>query len=243
MKLFINITTIILLFFTNNLIAQRPCKVQVKNLQGTYEGECKNGRANGQGSAKGIDSYTGDFKKGYPNGNGIYNWANGDVYEGEWKMGARNGKGKFNYKKNDENKIDEGIWDTNIFLGKELLSPTITEKTNIKSGFYFKRLSNGSKLTISFTQNGLPATPIDLYVVRSSGTESPIDNNLSIINMTFPFKCKVKFRSDNGIVKSDCILSFEILQQGEWILNIDQKSNVLNRPDATFKKGSILRNG
>lgn len=210
--------------------AQETCTVKVKNLQGQYEGECRKGYANGKGSAKGIDTYEGGFKSGYPNGNGQYIWANGDVYVGNWKMGARDGKGKFSYTKDEENKVDEGIWDNNIYLGEKLLPPKVIEKINIDSDYFFDRLSNGDKITISFTQNGNPIIPLDLYLIHTCGSEFKEGYNVGLINITFPFRCKIKFRSDNGIVKEDCILDFEIPQQGDWTLNINIKSNMLNKP-------------
>ena len=48
------------------------CKVKVRNLVGTYTGDCKLGLADGKGDAKGIEHYTGNFKEGFPNGNGVY---------------------------------------------------------------------------------------------------------------------------------------------------------------------------
>ncbi len=53
-----------------------------------YHGECKKGLAHGKGEAFGRDHYIGEFKKGWPNGNGLYKWNNGDNYEGEWKKGV-----------------------------------------------------------------------------------------------------------------------------------------------------------
>ena len=63
------------------------------SLQGTYKGTCKNGLANGHGTAIGIDSYTGQFLNGYPEGNGKYTWKNGSWYDGAWKKGVDDGKG------------------------------------------------------------------------------------------------------------------------------------------------------
>jgi len=48
----------------------QSCEVKVDSLKGQYTGGCRKGLANGNGTATGIDSYTGDFKNGYPEGEG-----------------------------------------------------------------------------------------------------------------------------------------------------------------------------
>ena len=73
--------------------SQQECKVLKKEIAATYDGECKNGLAHGQGKAEGTDIYEGGFKKGLPCGLGTYTWANGDVYAGDWRKGLRNGWG------------------------------------------------------------------------------------------------------------------------------------------------------
>ncbi|MCU0459673.1 MAG: hypothetical protein MUE37_11375 [Bacteroidales bacterium] len=75
--------------------SQNNCKVLKPGIDSTYAGDCKQGLANGQGTATGIDRYTGEFKKGLPDGTGTYIWNNGDKYEGEWKKGLREGTGKY----------------------------------------------------------------------------------------------------------------------------------------------------
>ena len=67
-----------LLHIAGNPLAQ-PCKVTPDSLQGTYNGSCKEGFANGKGAATGVDSYTGQFKDGFPDGTGKYSWKNGKL--------------------------------------------------------------------------------------------------------------------------------------------------------------------
>ena len=55
---------IFLIFITLDLGAQdnKDCKVLMPGLQGTYEGGCRSGLAQGKGIARGTDTYTGNFR-------------------------------------------------------------------------------------------------------------------------------------------------------------------------------------
>ena len=66
-------------------------------LRGAYEGECyeKDELADGQGEAKGADSYVGTFVKGRPDGKGKYTWENGATLDGSFKAGKANGPGVY----------------------------------------------------------------------------------------------------------------------------------------------------
>ncbi len=63
-------------------------------MSGSYQGESKRSLAHSEGNAQGVDSYKGNFKKGYPQGRGTYTWQNGDFYVGSWHKGQRNGEGE-----------------------------------------------------------------------------------------------------------------------------------------------------
>src|SRR6266700_3187705 len=82
----------LVIFITTNVLSQ-SCDVNVDSLKGQYAGGCKNGVAEGNGTSAGTDSYTGNFKNGYPDGEGKYTWKNGSTYEGSWKMGLFDGNG------------------------------------------------------------------------------------------------------------------------------------------------------
>jgi hypothetical protein len=66
-------------------------------LRGSYEGDCyeKDELADGQGVAKGADSYLGTFVKGRPEGKGTYVWENGARLEGTFKNGRAHGPGVY----------------------------------------------------------------------------------------------------------------------------------------------------
>jgi hypothetical protein len=44
------------------------------------------------------DQYLGQWRNGYLNGKGVYNYKNGDSYEGSFLNGVRYGDGKYRYK-------------------------------------------------------------------------------------------------------------------------------------------------
>ena len=101
---------------SNSLIAQE-CIVALDALKGTYEGSCKYGRAFGEGKAFGIDSYTGEFKDGYPDGQGKYVWKNMNYYSGNMKKGLRDGKGEMHYLLADKDSAVVGYWKKDKYVG------------------------------------------------------------------------------------------------------------------------------
>jgi len=79
------------------LASVADCKVIDPELQGTYEGGCKNGLAHGMGVAKGEAEYEGEFTKGLKDGQGVKTWSWGDRYEGGFKDDRRHGKGVYTW--------------------------------------------------------------------------------------------------------------------------------------------------
>jgi hypothetical protein len=65
-----------------------PCTVLDPDLQGTYQGGCKEGLAHGYGEAQGRDTYVGYFKDGHTHGPGQYSWGPGTVWEGDVFLGT-----------------------------------------------------------------------------------------------------------------------------------------------------------
>ena len=77
--------------------AQSGCTVLDPELQGSYEGGCVGGKAEGQGTAKGSATYSGGFHDGKKHGRGIKTWSWGDRYEGEFANDYKDGWGAYTW--------------------------------------------------------------------------------------------------------------------------------------------------
>ncbi|MES2330025.1 MAG: hypothetical protein V4539_10510 [Bacteroidota bacterium] len=95
------------------------CKVLLKPLAGSYDGDCRSNKADGHGKAVGIDTYEGEFKSGYPEGKGIYTWKSKDWYDGNWKNGMREGEGSMHImQEGKRDSIVSGFWKKDRYVGK-----------------------------------------------------------------------------------------------------------------------------
>ncbi len=189
-------------------------------LYGTYIGECKKGLAHGRGLAQGVDSYSGQFKNGLPDGKGTYEWENGEIYEGEWKHGFRNGLGVFSFKINNRDSVLDGLWKDDMYMGPEPKPPSIVSKQNIEK-VAFHRNGDGSKVIISF--GGVYHREVHNLAINSdSGVEFSNGMETGFDFVEFPFHCRILFTTSNSsqTFEQYCILEFIINQPGNWIVNI-----------------------
>ena len=103
------------------------CKVTLKELEGSYNGDCKNGFANGKGDAKGLYHYVGSFKNGLPDGAGIYYFSDSEYYSGNFQDGIQEGKGEMHYLKNAlPDSVVKGYWSGGEFRGRKYITYTFT---------------------------------------------------------------------------------------------------------------------
>ena len=117
------------------LLAEAGKYETIRNSNGVYVGETKNGKPHGFGKMtyENGDVYEGEFREGYRGGRGVYTWTNGNVYDGEWKNGRRNGHGVYTWKNGD---VYAGEW-----------------KDSKRNGFGVLILANGSVI-IGEWENG-----------------------------------------------------------------------------------------
>lgn len=149
-----------LLLLSASLHAQ-DCEVLNPDLKGSYTGDCKKGKAHGQGKAEGKDKYEGGFRNGLPDGNGIYTWANGNQYSGAWSKGKKEGKGKMTFKVNNRDSLVVGYWKKDVYVGQHEFPYTI----------YAKSKSVG-EVEVEYVKDGFGQ--ITFYIQNTSGGASGI---------------------------------------------------------------------
>lgn len=226
---------LLLLFFVLVIVlnagAQNAdCKVLVDSLKGTYEGGCKNGKADGKGKATGTDSYDGEWKNGLPEGTGKYSWKSGEYYEGEWKKGMKDGKGELHTIENSGITVKTGFWKKDKYVG---LYETPYRIINTTSDVGRVEINNTNKKgqSITITAKGLLertngggigttgsiVTLTDFSIVRGTYVTKS-NNKLTNSDVTvlrgvvFPFMATFNF--------GNSILQIEFYEAGDWDVQV-----------------------
>jgi hypothetical protein len=237
------------LLFTAGSFAQ-SCIVNITALKGTYNGECKKGKAEGMGTATGIDTYTGNFKNGKPDGEGKYTWKNGDWYQGQWSNGVFEGMGTLS--KVDDNKIDSliiitGFWKKGKYRGKYEKPYVVTALTNNISNISTRQVSDTkSEIYVdikSSTSGGSSLAAATLPKPRliniqpvegifeqqvNDETSSPVTNKYTFRGVKFPFHAIFTFEvTGNGSFETAATgahrerVEIEIKESGGWLIQVN----------------------
>jgi hypothetical protein len=216
--------TIVFTFNQYNVFSQEPCKVLKPEISGKYTGDCKNGLADGKGVAEGKDKYEGKFKKGFPNGHGIYTWSTGEVYIGSWNEGKKHGDGKFTFKSNGVDSTTIGIWKDDVFLRKRIVSPyTIFRANGIKRN-NVERYSDGDKVTLTIMKDGSNNSTVrGLTFFCTSGMTYSVGPKLGYENVIFPCNVKVIYTTSNSFntASIECSFEIEIKTPGIWDIKLE----------------------
>jgi hypothetical protein len=200
------------------------CKVLMDSLKGTYEGDCKNGKADGTGKATGTDTYAGEFKNGLPDGLGKYTWKNGNYYYGGWKKGLKEGKGQLHGFENGTEKLITGYWKKGKYIGLNENPYKITSTTTDIGRIEVRNMSKkGSSISVtvksigdgstSLNTAGSTAVMTDFQIIQGSyltksNTKLPNSDITVFRDIIFPFVATFNFGSS--------ILQIEIYEEGEW---------------------------
>ncbi|MFT7034630.1 MAG: hypothetical protein ACJA2S_003147 [Cyclobacteriaceae bacterium] len=198
-------------------ISDDNCKVLLPNLSGSYEGDCKNGMAHGNGKAIGIDTYEGKFKKSLPEGEGTYTWENGDTSIGEWIKGLQNGLGKFKTSIDGEDTVYVGSWSKDKFVGVRTIKPKVTQQFGIDRHRFVRTDGPWNKMCIVIYQNGdYNRTIRDFMISGDSGIQMAGDQLSCFERFEIPLKCTLRYKTLNKLGSAEYYVNFEfeILQEG-----------------------------
>ena len=218
------------LLFCNTASALQTCKALMPSIADRYEGDCKNGKAHGNGKAEGLDQYSGEFRNGLPHGKGVYRWRNGDFYDGRWVKGRKDGAGGMAYKRTGKlDSVITGFWKDDTYVGKNekafIISNSSLAISNIEVT-YTPSIQNEITIMLNSTFGNMPApdghldkkTLTNIWVLKGSffrQVDLFLTNKQScykLEHVTFPFRAK--FRIDKQEV------DIEFIEQGKYAFEI-----------------------
>ncbi|MGE5382991.1 MAG: hypothetical protein ACM3PX_06160 [Omnitrophica WOR_2 bacterium] len=221
------ISIFIILYFTaincDKLYSQKSdsCKVLIPELIGDYEGNCKDGLANGKGSATGEDSYTGMFKDGKPDGKGKYVYKNGNSFTGNWTDGVKNGSGKFVFYVDGKVNVQTGYWENGEYIGAtKPMDYRVTNKIGVEEYSIKKEEGNEDYVSINFFLSMTKYIPSDLQMEVSSGEIKQDFRSWSMLHYSLPVTCEINYTLRIADTFKVCRFTFEILKPGKYKVDI-----------------------
>lgn len=224
--------SLILLFFAVcclQVSAQKQtsnCKVLSVKLQDSYVGECKNRLANGEGTARGVDTYEGKFKDGVPHGKGKYVYQDGSYYTGEFKNGLRHGEGTFHEMNKETATITSGklgLWKNDEFI-EEVLEKKyqLIQSINTMSIQFDKPDERQERAEIYL---GSRSVLSGITVNSSTGNSVVLGNNRIVIeNCSYPLRVKLSYNAQKGVSQTINVrVEFELESKGHWKINVNSQ--------------------
>ncbi len=211
------ISLFLILFIVQLVSYAQDCKVLDPNLLGVYTGDCKNGKAEGQGKSVGLHSYEGEFKAGLPDGEGIYTDEKGSVFKGQFKKGKREGYGEYIIK-NGMDSVLTGYWKKNVYVGLYETPYKLISKTSMVNTININTQASKTFPTIEVSIESFIGGVIDVHgenpkptltgVVFSKGTYHLMDEmtsqqkkNVYIFNnVIYPATVSFRFGTEEVIV-------------------------------------------
>ena len=201
-------------------MSQENCTVLVKDLEGSYTGDCKKGLAHGSGQAQGIDFYEGRFSKGLPHGTGKYTWSDGKFYEGEWRKGRRDGEGSMTYPAEGQDSVNAGYWKADIYMGKIIVPAyKITRISGVQRSSIVKSSEVGSGFRLNLNLAGQANSGIEGFsMVCGSGTQFQSGSSYGIQDAVVPYSVAVRYRTWNNLhsTQHDVVFEFLINEPGTF---------------------------
>jgi hypothetical protein len=212
-----------LLFFLANLLLNvstalaqttTSCKVNLKDLIGTYTGDCRNGLANGKGEARGFHHYKGQFKNGLPDGTGVYYYDDSTYYDGEFQDGIKEGKGEEHYpRKAKPDSVINGYWSGGEYRGKKYVTYSFSTTEQFDQTQITPSSASGNTVSIEIgTTSGSPnGSALSGVVLSLLDLVSP---SASIQKVTSKYVSSFKSYANYEIISFPCKL-FGTLSDGQ----------------------------
>lgn len=209
--------------FSLTTVELKPkCKVELEAISESYDGDCKKGMAEGVGTARGVDVYAGEFKKGLPHGQGRYIWSNGNYYSGDFRKGLPEGYGEKVIKIPGQlDSLVIGYWKGGNYVGKYESAYSIGNNKNVRRVKIIKIGETPNQVQIFVTtSNGFP---IPLESITGSDSKN-MKNEFTMEfmgwkNVQFPLtsgRVSYQFKKMDGVGIQDCFAEFEIFAPGSW---------------------------
>jgi hypothetical protein len=219
------------LLLTNKLTNAQNCKVLLPDLVGTYEGACNSGKAEGFGTAKGKDAFSGMFLKGKPNGRGTYTWADGHYYRGDWKDGQKDGEGELHYTSIDgQDSVITGRWVKDKMQAANNDAYTVYTQTKgistLKIDTLRQNYANEILIEVENTSGGMYSTSgtntkmdiTDIQIIKGNYDQVVKQNGSAkrtitkILNPTFPLRCRFIINNEQ--------LEIEFKTKNSWHVSV-----------------------
>ena len=208
----------------------QDCAVDKETLKGNYTGDCKKGKAHGKGKAVGIDTYEGEFKNGFPDGQGIYTWSNRNMFTGRYVKGLKEGKGVLTFRNEGaRDSVVEGYWKKDVYIGKNESPWQVISKTGSVTKVeveYSPENTERIRIIVTNTTGGvsaiggqMPQFRVDNVLVskgfydRKTSLESHLKSTeTTLTTVTFPFRAKFQIAREE--------VEIEFFERGGYTVDI-----------------------
>ncbi|NWJ49402.1 MAG: hypothetical protein HXX14_00925 [Bacteroidetes bacterium] len=222
MKKIVLLSFILCAFYFTTLSQTIEGPVLKKELAGKYEGGQKKGLAHGTGTAIGIDSYTGEFKKGLPDGDGVYTDSQGNVFKGSFRLGKKEGKGIFTPVQSANEQPMIGYWEDDKYVGKEKIEPyVISNKTGACNPRIYAA-GPGNKIEISaINPVNSSYLGINIFMIGKA-TDRYSSGRYYYEECSFPIEFDMNYNSSNklGTAMIANTVRIKINKPGNWVITL-----------------------
>ena len=234
MKIILPLTLTVFYFFGMLTSNAQTCRVIIAEIGSSYTGDCKDGLANGKGEAKGMHRYVGNFKMGYPHGNGTYYYGDSSYYTGNFQDGLKEGKGEMHYVRSGGDSVVKGYWSNDVFRGKQYTTYTASGINRFDRFEAEASKESGKTITIEITTttgspNGTSNTLSEgvqyLLTIKELFSTNGVDLK-KVAEFNTAFKATEKYEVDKFPVKLTMQLSIgepvflELYKAANWTIRI-----------------------